>query len=909
MLLYRPILAAYKQTTQPAARRYLLREFGNPLLHAEPDELLFELAQVRDTTVSGEPARLAAQVALTERSLRMNLSTRDAAREMGGLWTAHADNRALLAWMASTVAEPELARAAGAWLGAVGLSLARSAGDADRALLLAGLGELGPDVAGDPLREELVTGPLPAGAALGLARLGAAALEDAIPPAVQTRGLAACAPWLGPALAFAPSGAMSGLLTRLAKAAAPEVREAAAHALGALSLEHAAPLLDLFEGEADRFVRLNVILSLARLGVPGGRGTLRRFYRSSDPEIVRIALIRAAGRSSLDEVRPFLERALAGSPEEVAEALQSLVGLGASAPAFLEAARAAARSANARLMLHGLLALAIWAPDECFARVKKTFSGAPSATWFLATYVLRYLRTDQTVPLLQKLLKAFRGTELEEIAVSALCRHLDQPGALGTLIALARAGAKPAVLARMMTDLARHLPEDQAAEAADAIRAMLKAAPAQPGPLLVALGSLGNPGDLATLLPHLATPAAEAAVHGIELLMDPQAAPDLEAHVKKRGPAVRAALVALFRLGHARVPELLEPFTAAADEVPVAARAVVEMALSVRHARTVSRLAHLYGTLSDRAKSLPPPAERKARPLPAPKGSATDASAAAAAQEALAEVQAMLATPPAATAPPGPQKSRAVRGAGMEAVLERPRRPVAAGKDLPAIQRPPPEGTGDHVYAQLGRVFRGEGKPAGRQVALVLVMVALVVGNAGSYLYMHRAPAANPDETSRFSRFPPLYKLGVPGEPADNAVNPDDMIEASRDQPLRLATRIKDDQLEVRGKLKVGAIEFSRDSPPTAKLSASLQSGSLGVTFPRGTARITVEGARTIVEIQGEADLEMKESTFVMNVKSGRAQTFRGSLKMKTLTAGQGGEFLDGTPMGRIEDAAPSASP
>jgi len=884
MLLYRPILSAYKQTGQPAARRYLLREFASPQLHAEPEELLAELAQVREVTCVDEPARLAAEMALRERRLRLDLSTRDATRETGGMWTAFAESRALIAWMQSRVDEPALARGAGAALGATALVLARTAPEPDRVLVLAALGLLGPEVATDALTRELASGAAPGAAALGLSRLGAAALEAAIPPAVQARGLPACAPWLGPALAATPAPGLAGLLERLARSDKPEVREQAALAVGSLAPDAAQGLLSQFDGERDRFVRLHVIHSLARLGVPGGRATLRRFYSASDPELVRVAVIRAAGRSTLDEVRAFLERTAAkGSPEEVAETLQALVCLGANQPEFVQIARAAARSTNPRLMLHGLLALGIWAPDEAFACVRKIFGGPPSAVFFVATYVLRYLRTDQTVSLLQQLLKAFRRTELEEIVVSALCRHLDQPGALATLLALARAGAPEPVYARMMTDLARHLPEDHAAEAAEAIRGLLKPDASGPllgqGPMLVALGSLGTPGDLGTLTRFLDSPVAEAAIRGIELLMQTGAVAPLEALVRGRKPATRAALVALFRLGHAGAADQLGELSAAADDVPEASRALVEILLSVPHARTTSRLAHLYAALSERARTPAAPGER------------AEAGASGGAVRTLGAAPEKAAKAPRATP-------------DLEAVLERPRRPVAAEAGLPSVKRAPQEGTGRRLYSDLGQVFRGEGKASSTSRALIAVGVCSVLaGCVAGLAWWHytgtRAPV-NLDEVSRFSRYPPLYRE-APGEPEDNAVHDGDLIEGTRDAPVKLITRIKDDMLEVRGKLKAGEVEFSHDVPPVAKLKAALVAGTLVVDFPRGTARIVVEGARTTVEVEGAAELELKESTFTLAVKSGKAHTFRGNLRMKTLTAGQAGEFLDGTPMGRVE--------
>jgi hypothetical protein len=592
-------------------------------------------------------------------------------------------------------------------------------------------------------------------------------------------------------------------------------------------------------------------------------------------------------------VRPVLERALTkGTPEEQAESLEALVVLGAPADAFLDAARQAAASKQPRLMLHGLLAMAIWAPGEAFAVVRKVFGGQPSGTWFLVTYVLRYLRTDQTVPLLQKLLKSFRGTELEEIAVSALCRHLDMPNALATLLALARAGTAGPVLTRMMTDLARHLPEEQAAEAADAIRGMLKPgmSAAQAGPLLIALGSLGAPQDLHTLGAHVQGDAAEAAIRGIELLSQPSASALLEGVVKSNKPAREAALVALFRLGHPSVPEHLERLSAAADDVPMTARAVTEMTLTVRFARHLGRLAHLYASLGERARNLPPPEAAK----PAPR---------AAESEPESEEKA-----PKGTAKRG---TKAVR-AGVQEVLARPRRPVTTDGSVPMIKAAPPEGTGDMLYRDLAKHLQDGEDPAASRKTLLMLAAALVVVVALGGVAWWRASAraaVSADEIGKHSRFPPLYRDGT-GEPEERAVNPGDQVEGTRDAPVKLYTRIKDNVLLVKGKLKVVSISFTKDVPPQAEFEGKFLSGDMTVSFPRGQARVVVEGMRTTVDVvNGAAQLDMKESTFFMAVLAGKVRSMRGVIVMKTLEAGQGGEFLDGNPSGRIEDVTIPSEP
>jgi hypothetical protein len=102
VLLYRPLVAAYQQSGQAPARRFILREFADPQLHAEPDELLGFLEKSSRESVKEEPARLLAEVNLRERALTLRLTTRDHTWEVGGLWTALAGSRSLMNWMAAS---------------------------------------------------------------------------------------------------------------------------------------------------------------------------------------------------------------------------------------------------------------------------------------------------------------------------------------------------------------------------------------------------------------------------------------------------------------------------------------------------------------------------------------------------------------------------------------------------------------------------------------------------------------------------------------------------------------------------------------------------------------------------------------------------------------------------------------
>src|SRR5207302_602263 len=121
---------------------------------------------------AGDPTLLDTVVALRERQLMLALTTCDPLRMQGGLWTTVAASRSLVAWQQGTVAAPQLAGAAGAWLAPAATALLdRCEGDA-RALVLAALGALGEELALEPLTAELIQGALPGAAAVGLARLG-----------------------------------------------------------------------------------------------------------------------------------------------------------------------------------------------------------------------------------------------------------------------------------------------------------------------------------------------------------------------------------------------------------------------------------------------------------------------------------------------------------------------------------------------------------------------------------------------------------------------------------------------------------------------------------------------------------------------------------------------------------------
>lgn len=604
MLLYRPLLTAYRRSPYLPVRRYLLREFAQPRLHAEPDEILEDLAQVGEVSMVQVAERLAAEVSLRERLLRLRLTTGEFARQTGGIWTYHAQAGAVMSWTKSTTQSPSLTRAAGDWLGPVALSLLKRSRASARAEVLAALGDLGEDLALGPLANELMAGAMPEAAAVGLARMGGDAAARTVESAVDARGTARSAGFLGVALRGLPA-AGDALLERLVRAPEAEVREAVAWALGNQPPKKVRGLVDALRSDPDSFVRLNLLSSLARLRLPDSLPIVQSCYASDSNELVRTAAIRASGALPDAGAPAFLEWVLKdGSPAERAEALQSLVSLQVPGEPYLAEARRAASSASGRLKLLGLLALVVWAPEEAFERVRHIVSGQPSDEWFVATYALRYLDDSSAARLLKRLCDASRGSELEEIAVDALVGHVDRSGVVEFLINHAR-GARPFIVERIMQEFARHLPADDAMPTAAALREMIDArpGPAIAGPILVALGSLGGAEDVARAVPHLDGEAAIWAVYALELLMADSALPYLHALAQRTDePASGHAVTALLRLGDPVAADELQRFSQGPAGVERASMALLNATLSVRHVRSVRRLALLHAALQDRSR-------------------------------------------------------------------------------------------------------------------------------------------------------------------------------------------------------------------------------------------------------------------------------------------------------------------
>lgn len=708
MLLYRPLIRAYQHAVYSPIRRYLLRELAEPLLHADFEETLEELARTRDVSLVSVPERLAAQVQLEERLVGLRLTSGDVARQQGGLWTQLA-RRAHAEWLQHPLAVPDLSRAAGSLIGATARELLGATSGVPRARALAAIGDLGTTTALGPLADELSAGAMPGPASIGLARLGSADASLVLPRAVKARGLDALGPVLGFALrklAYAP---MLPLLETLLAHPSDEVQEQGCWALGGYPPDVAESLAARVKEGADPFVRVTLLTSLGRLGAPGGLARLEKLVKPGDSELVHLSLIRAAGWSRDPLAHEHLARMLrAGTAEQRAQALESLLVSGVPGGPFLAGARSAATSECERLALHGMLALVLWSPGDAYGELKKVFAEPASWRWYCATYALRYLISPRSARLLRRVRDVVAGSDLEDVVVDALGRHLELPGVLESLLDVLAGEPRPPIVSRIASDLARHLPASRAEEAADGLRKLLRARPPPrtPGPLLEALGALGTPEDLETLVGLLDGPAAVHAVRGLELLMNETATGPLESLIQRAPPDVRdAAILALFRMGDTAAADHV--CRLAADGEPAAAtRLLSEMSVTVRNVPSVPRLALLHSRLATAAResARPAPGAPAAELVPMESPVRPPALSLANLGRAMEERSSSLATP-------GPTPP----------VSNPDSRPTVMAGSLAA-------GTGDRVYRALAGHF---GKLAGadRRMSEVLLagLIALVL--------------------------------------------------------------------------------------------------------------------------------------------------------------------------------------
>jgi len=300
--------------------------------------------------------------------------------------------------------------------------------------------------------------------------------------------------------------------------------------------------------------------------------------------------------------------------------------------------------------------------------------------------------------------------------------------------------------------------------------------------------------------------------------------------------------------------------------------------LSVRLIRAIGALARLHGALEEGAKSLP---ETDVPP--------TDLSSPS-------EMPFVL------------RSSRDLQ----KVVVPRPRT-VTAKHQLPSLRRPPPSSASADLYRELGRHLgdTGSQRCLGNRLSLWvagLITIGCLVTGLWFKASGFQSVRVDSERSPHSGRAPTLCKVGA--DPGEGIISPGDTVEGTPDHPLKLVTPIQENSLTLKGKLTVTDLSVSGQELPSVQFGGKLLGGTVDVDFPRGVAQIKIEGARTTVEvIRGSSRLEMKESTFRLSVGSGTARILRGVIVMKSLSAGQSGEFLDGNPMGRIEEGAASPVP
>jgi len=897
MLFYRPLLWFYGEATPGPARRTVLRNLLNPLLHCDPEEILEHLNSVDEEEIESSPDRLFAEVAFREQRVQVRLMAQDPWRKMGGRWTSLTVGQSL-EWMRMETSLPQIAAAVGQELGPVALELLDKISGPARALLLAALGDLGSEVGLSPLRSELLRGQNPGPAAVGLGRLGTPEAADCLLPAVQSRGIDKCEPWLGLALATLASAQLIPLLTRVARSDSPTLREQAARALEGYGAHDITSVLEVLGKEKDPYNRMSLFLSLARLGVPGGVDTLRRLALKGDAEFVRVATIRAAGAAVEGDVRGFLEPILQnGSPIERREALEALVCREHDGAPFLEEARAAARSLHPRTMLTGLLALSVWAPEEAFSLVSEILSRQDcSEQWSQAVFVLRYLKTDQTAPLLTHLCRAAAGTELEEFALTSLARHLSVPGVAETLISLIDEKLAYGTARKILEEISHHLPIAQADEAANRIRERLTLAldPLVTGELLVALGALGSEEDLPRLSPYLSTPMAVAAIRSIELLRTEQADQVLMGEIESDRPEVReAAILSLFRLGNLGSIEHLRELASSPADRPRAAHLLLEMGLAVRCSKRVPRLLSLYKTLCERiAEPVVSTSASKANSKPRPDAPPTSADT--------------------SWWDSKPDEPKIVQPLGLQSVMQTTRPfKLSRPQTLPTLSGKPSRRS--DLYRSLIRdPSGGEAASHSPRLKLILTFVAVVVV---SILLKYGTMESSVPKTVDTRPNPVQIRSSAllcyaSGERSGSAVSGGDVIKASLKTPITLRSGSLENSLVVLGRLKIATLEPIATHLRDMVIATELLEGCLKVDFNGEQSKIRVEADRSVVDIsRGKVRLSLNDGSLTVFVYYGQAQVLVYPGDQVTIHVGQRATFRKGKAVGRTESFAPSADP
>jgi hypothetical protein len=698
MLLYRPILLAYERAESAPIRRYLLRVLAHPHLHSEPDESLATIRRAPQDSVVTEAGRLATELSLCDQFLKKHLTSGDPGCDNAGegMWTMVSRSRIFVGWNRHSSRAASLSQAASSSLLPIGQALLRDSDEPARAWVLGSLGDLGQAETLGVLADEITGGQMPGPAAVGLGRMGGEEAGAVLFKALQGRGLEKCSNWAGIALSGLAQKENVPLLLRMARAPQQEVREAAATALESFGDFDVESLMEAFAPEQNQFVRLNLLLSISRLSRPIPMSMVRNFVRPGDPDLLRSLGMRAAGRVGDYEAREYLEQGvLEGGPADKADALEALVSMGAPGERVMPEVRKAASAFQGRLSLAALLAMSVWDPQECFTHVVKYFQTSSAAQWMVGTYVLRYLRTDQTASLLFQVAKLVKGLDLEEVVVRALARHIDRPLVVETLLSRIGANTRPMIAQRILMDIGQMGKLEHSALAANHLRGLLDKGvdPRLEGSLLTGLGALGGKQDLPRLTSRIESPAAVGAIRGIELLTDQSAESELSAAASGGPMEVReAAIVAMFRLGLFEGERQLAEMVASrrTEMVMSAARILPQLMLSVRSVTSVARLVLLRAALETRLGEPEEPEEPASVPV----------------------------SPISRLAAPD----------GMEAVLVRSRATIKTVAK-PQIAREAPQDSNRPFYMELGThlLGRGMGEQGGARWAISGVILLTLV--------------------------------------------------------------------------------------------------------------------------------------------------------------------------------------
>jgi len=881
MLLYRPLIAAYRDTPRRGIRDYLLRQLKSPRLHAEPEEVLEALADRPDEEILTDAIRLDAELELQAQLTQLRLTTCDPDRRMGGLWTSVAAGRSLVTW----TLERDRVLDSLPWLGAAlnpVLDGPRETSPAEQAWshVCRGIGRTSSGV--DRLVHELIEGTMPAAAAVGIATTGDRTHAGVIIRAIQRRGLKISAPWLGVLLSRLAGDETVPILGRLVRSDHHPLESQAAYALGFFSPDQARDAIRKLMPVRDPEVRLNLLTSLGRLDDQGLGPILLSLTHPDDPDLLRVAAIRSLGLLGLESGSELLTSVLeTEAPVRRAEALEAAVLWPDAGAIFLDHARQAVRSNVERLQLAGLLSLIRWSPEEADSNIHEVFAQPASRQWFMATFALRYLRSSNGVALLVRLADRARGTDLEELALSSLCRYLDDPAALTFLIDHIQGDVRPFLIRRVLSELARHTPVEHAHESAEALRTILRQSDlnAVDPSFYVALGALGDDSDLEILLSHLASPHTTsaglvAALEGIELLMSAPDLPELKLVSEHDDPDVRTrALLTRFRLGDLETIPILESWgREPRSGTPEGARGIGhaiqtarDMLVTAMCMGRVSRLARLVACLTRRELTR----------------SENDDSRVTTPVENVRPVT--LRTP---------------TSEGLPGILQE-RRPVLKSMRIPEIGDGKPAARSTFLYRALGNHNRGENLSKDRPwIAPALVAIsalALVVVTSFTTITRDPEPQVLPKPISQ-----PVIEAWISrGSLTGSRVRSGELLTGRPADPVVVYLGFLDNIVAIRGRATATSVERAFGGPRDSRLVLAMHDGELEASLHRGRSSVRIEAAEVAVEIRaGRVKLSLQAEGLTVEVQRGSALIEDLVGERTEVFEGRVGRFMKGMSQG-----------